>query len=592
MPRPGPGPLARSLARNGGPGGLARLLISPYGRVLTERLGSDLVRAPVAAFAAHGSAAPDQPGTALFALWQAFYHQVGQWHAAGGSQALTDALARRLASSGGCWRTGAAVTAISRDSAWVTGVVLESGETITARTVVTAIDLRIALLGLLDPPLTGPPAAALAGAHRGNVVQMLVLIAARQLPPYPGARPADYRGLQSYVDSLASLSGAFAQAEAGRLPRDPVPAYAFTPSAYDPVLGPPGQHTVYLACPAAPARLEGGWGPAKEAFADRLIAAVEARAPGFADSITGRVIRTPQDMTRELRWPGAHPMHLDMTLDQIGPFRSSSCLFQQTRSGRAGSGQCQRGDRIEAMSVPQIPGAGPVSRLLPGHRAEEEARIRQAAWVARCVGRGEAAPLRPDDVTALAGKLQVRECAPGQMVFKAGDPAAGVRIVREGRVELSVGAGRRRAVVHLLRPGDVDGDIQLLLGMPLPYTGRAVADARCLFLSSASFEQLLATRMRVARRWLSSVAQRLAASQARVLGLFGQSLTAQAARLLAEEADSGRVGLPQRTLAAMLGVQRPSLNKVLKDLERDGLIRIGYSAIDILDPARLARRVH
>ena len=86
------------------------------------------------------------------------------------------------------------------------------------------------------------------------------------------------------------------------------------------------------------------------------------------------------------------------------------------------------------------------------------------------------------------------------------------------------------------------------------------------------------------------MAQRLAASQARVLGLLGGSLTAQAARLLAEEADDGRVTLPQRTLAAMLGVQRPSLNKVLKDLERDGLIRIGYSAIDILDPGGLARR--
>jgi CRP-like cAMP-binding protein len=123
-------------------------------------------------------------------------------------------------------------------------------------------------------------------------------------------------------------------------------------------------------------------------------------------------------------------------------------------------------------------------------------------------------------------------------------------------------------VVHLLRPGDVDGDIQLLLGMPLPYTGRAIADAQYLFLPSASFEQLLATRLPIARRWLSSVAQRLAASQARVLGL------------------------PQRTLAAMRGVQRPSLNKVLKDLERDGLIRIGYSAIDILDPGGLARRAH
>jgi CRP-like cAMP-binding protein len=239
--------------------------------------------------------------------------------------------------------------------------------------------------------------------------------------------------------------------------------------------------------------------------------------------------------------------------------------------------------------MPRIPGAGQLERLLPGHQAVEEARIRQAAWVARCVGRGSAAPLRAEDVAALAGTLRVREFAPGQVVFKAQGPTAGVWIVRDGRIELSVGVGRRRAVVHLLRPGDVDGDIQLLLGMPMPYTGRAMADARCLFLASADFEELLATRPPVARRWLSSVALRLAASQARVLGLLGGSLTAQAARLLAGEADDGRVALPQRTLAAVLGVRRPSLNKVLKDLERDGLIRIGYSAIDILDPARLAR---
>src|SRR5215472_14346545 len=242
------------------------------------------------------------------------------------------------------------------------------------------------------------------------------------------------------------------------------------------------------------------------------------------------------------------------------------------------------------MSRPRVPGAEAVARLLPAHRAEEEARIRQAAWVARCVGRGEAAPLRPDDVAALAGMLRVREFTPGQVAFRAGDPAAGVWIVREGRIELSVGSGSRRVVVALLRPGDVDGDIPLLLAMPMPYTGRALSDARCLHLGSGDFEQLLATRPPVGRRWLSSVAQRLAASQARVLGLLGGSLTAQAARLLAEEAHDGRVTLPQRTLAAMLGVQRPSLNKVLKDLERDGLIRISYRHIEIRDTTRLASR--
>lgn len=119
----------------------------------------------------------------------------------------------------------------------------------------------------------------------------------------------------------------------------------------------------------------------------------------------------------------------------------------------------------------------------------------------------------------VAGTLRVREFETGQVAFRDGDSAAGVWIVRDGRIELSLGSGRRRAVVHLLRPGDVDGDIQLLV----------------------------------------------------------------------EEAEDGRVELPQRTLAAMLGVQRPSLNKVLKDLEREGLITIGYSAIDITDPAGLAK---
>ncbi|MHB1873461.1 MAG: Crp/Fnr family transcriptional regulator [Streptosporangiaceae bacterium] len=239
------------------------------------------------------------------------------------------------------------------------------------------------------------------------------------------------------------------------------------------------------------------------------------------------------------------------------------------------------------MDVGRFPGAQRAAGLLTGAPGLSETQVREAAWVARCVGRGQSAPLRPDDVTALASLLAVRTFAPGAVLFSGGQ-VPGVWIVRSGRIELSVGSGRRRAVVQLLRPGDVDGDIQLLLNMPLPYTGRALSPVTCLYLSGADFEGLLAARPGIARRWLSSVAQRLAASQARILGLLGGSLTAQAARLLAEEAVDGRVELPQRTLAAMLGVQRPSLNKVLKELERDGLIRIGYSAIDVLDRNRLA----
>jgi len=216
--------------------------------------------------------------------------------------------------------------------------------------------------------------------------------------------------------------------------------------------------------------------------------------------------------------------------------------------------------------------------------------MHEAAWVARCVGRGQCAPLRPADVIALASRLAVRAFAPGAVLFARGDRAVGVWIVREGLIELSAGSGRHRAVVQLLRPGDVHGDIQLLLEVPLPYTGRALSEVICLFLARDDFERLLSAHPAIARRWLSSVAQRLAASQARVLELLGGPLATQAAKLLADEAVNGRVEVPQRTLAAMLGVQRPSLNKVLKDLEREGLIRISYSAIEIRDTGGLATR--
>jgi len=316
----------QALARNGGPHGLAQLLLMPYGRVLDARLTSDRVRAPVSAFAAHASASPDSPGSAFFGLWQAVYHLRGQWHPVGGSGALVAALAARLSSYGGTWRTGTAVARVTRDDGRVTGVQLEDGERIVAPCVVTAIDPRVALLELLDPPLSGPVADDLRSTHSGNAVQMLVHLGVTALPAYPQGRPGDWNGLQSYVDTVDELAAGFAAAQDARLPDDPVPTYAFTPSALDDTLAPAGHHTVYLACPCSPYRLRGGWAAAAEGFAERMIDTVEARAPGFRSSIVDMRVRTPEQMAAELRWPGAHPMYLDLSLDQLGWMRPTRAL--------------------------------------------------------------------------------------------------------------------------------------------------------------------------------------------------------------------------------------------------------------------------
>ncbi|MGH9156628.1 MAG: phytoene desaturase family protein [Acidimicrobiales bacterium] len=321
-----PGQVRNALrALRSAPMTMVRDVLSPYDGLLRRCLPSDLTRGPVAAFAAHAGVGPNVPGGALFAFWQAAYHLFGQWHGRGGAQALTDALVTRLRSLGGELRGAAPVERIGSVSGHVTGVTLADGTAIAARTVVCAIDPKTALLRLLDPPLDGEVAADLAAARRSNVVQAVVHVATDRLPAYPGAGPGDWNGLQSYVDRLDDLTRAWAVAEAGELP-DPLPLYAFTPSALDDGLAPHGRHTVYLACPTAPSAVAGGWPARREEFVERCLDVVASRAPGFRDSVSGVVARTPDDMEREGRWPGGHPMYLDIALDQLGPFRPTRRL--------------------------------------------------------------------------------------------------------------------------------------------------------------------------------------------------------------------------------------------------------------------------
>ncbi len=214
---------------------------------------------------------------------------------------------------------------------------------------------------------------------------------------------------------------------------------------------------------------------------------------------------------------------------------------------------------------------------------------RDAVWVSRCVGRAESSPLRPRDVEGLALLLEVRTLAPGDPLHLPGEAPAGVYIVKDGRLELSAPGQAGHVVIQTLRPGDVDGDIQLLLDLDMPYESRAAVATTVLVIPRSDFGRLLATHPGLAHRWLTSVSQRLARSHTRLTGLLGQSLEVQVAQLLLEEGDEdGVVTLSQATLAAMLGARRPSVNKVLRTFENRDWVELAYRSVRIKDGAALA----
>ncbi len=228
-------------------------------------------------------------------------------------------------------------------------------------------------------------------------------------------------------------------------------------------------------------------------------------------------------------------------------------------------------------------------RLLGLPMSGQDAMAREAAWLARCVGRGEWAPLFDDDIAELGQRLEPVHFEPGALVFAQGAAPDAVWIFRSGRVELSRRDGKRRLIVQVVHPGDVDGDIGLIMQAPAPYSAHAIDDVEALRLSAENFEWLISSRPAVARRWLSSVAARLMTAERRILQLAGRDLKTQLANLLLDEEREDSVALPQESLAALLGVRRPSLNKVLRDLERAGVVELSYRRVDIADRRALVR---
>ena len=214
---------------------------------------------------------------------------------------------------------------------------------------------------------------------------------------------------------------------------------------------------------------------------------------------------------------------------------------------------------------------------------------RHAEWVAQHLGRPELAPLEPDDIAELAALLKEEHFPAGSMVFGIGEPPTRIGIVRRGAVELSRELNGRRVVLQILRPGDAVGDVGLFLRMTAPYEGIALENTLILTIDSVRFHRLLEERPRLAMRWLNSVSSRLVSYQTRLMELLAGGLEAQIASVLVRRADDrGVVKLSQSSLAELVGGRRTSVNRVLKRLEDQRLVRVRYGQVELVDEVRLA----
>jgi len=293
--------------------------------LLDEYFESEIVKAHLAGSSIIGTAlGPRSPGTAYVLLHHymgSIDGTVGAWgFARGGMGAITQSLAAALAASGGSIRCDAPVERILTRNGRATGVVLESGEEIQAKLVVSNMDVRRTFLETVDPAEL--PAEFVQRVRqfkiRGSSGKLnIALDGLPRFPAIPAGAPC-VRGDLHVTDSIDMLERAYDDWKDGRWSQRPY-LDILIPTQIDPTMAPAGKHymSVFVQyCPYALA--DGPWTDEKRAsFGRTVIDSIAEHSPGFRDLILHAEIRTPHDIEREVGLTEGNIFQGELTFDQL-----------------------------------------------------------------------------------------------------------------------------------------------------------------------------------------------------------------------------------------------------------------------------------
>jgi len=296
--------------------------------LVAEWFETETLRALIAARGIFGAfAGPWSAGTSTGLLWQAALdgNAIGPTEFfKGGMGALTKALADAAASAGVEIRTSAPVVRIETSEDKASKVVLESGEEISARAVVSNADPRTTLLNLIDPVDLDPSFLSRMQNYRASGVSAKINLALSGVPRFVGVNGEEGSRLSGRIHigpDIDYLERAFDAAKYGDY--SPAPYMDITiPSLTDPALAPAGAQVMSIYIQYAPYKLKhGDWNSRRDEFADKVIDVLEAYAPNLKNMIVARQIVTPLDLEQSYGLSGGHIHHGEQSLDQSFTFR-------------------------------------------------------------------------------------------------------------------------------------------------------------------------------------------------------------------------------------------------------------------------------
>jgi phytoene dehydrogenase-like protein len=341
---------------------VTRLMTMSIADLLDDWFESPQVKGALAVNGVIGTwAGPYEPGTAYVMAHHSIGDvgdgRLGSWgFPEGGMGAVAAAIASSASSLGVTIRTGARVAkvTVAPGSGRATGVVLDNGDEITAKVIVTSLHPKTAFLDHVGRE--NLPADFAGDIERWKTRSGVVKInlALGELPDFtanPGTHLQEHHtGSVEMAPSMEYVERAFIDAREGRAAARPF-SDGVIPTTFDKTLAPEGYHIMSLFTQWVPST----WNTEPhreelEKYADRVIDTYNEVAPNFKAAILHRDVVGPYEMEHDYGLIGGNIFHGELSLEQLFHLRPAPGfadyrtpvpgLYYASSATHAGGGVC------------------------------------------------------------------------------------------------------------------------------------------------------------------------------------------------------------------------------------------------------------
>jgi CRP-like cAMP-binding protein len=189
------------------------------------------------------------------------------------------------------------------------------------------------------------------------------------------------------------------------------------------------------------------------------------------------------------------------------------------------------------------------------------------------------------DIASLARLASRRRYAKDAVVFFENEEGDFFFMIVEGRIKVTIlGDDGREVILSILGIGDFFGEMALLDNEPRSATAIAIEDSELVSLHRHDFQSVLADNRSIMSALIKILAARIRKANHQISTLALLDVYGRVARVIVDMArdegrrlKDGRIAFRRAThqeIANRIGTTRETVTRMLKDLERQGMLHI------------------